>query len=308
MTAHISTTTKKPFSGTGERLFHHRTDMDAQTPDISDTELPWPSVADKATLRIVAAGSGRSASLARFLSATFLALALLLLLVGLSKRHHAALAGAGGFLLAAASCFAASRLAHPVLLLNREKGEILLSRRWLGRLKFRAFPADQIDLRAEQKDSFCRLRIVPRLGNGAGGRSLVNGSSHLPDVSDKAWQAGMLLTCRADAGPISDLLRAWLRHGYDPEFGDAEEYTAALNGRELPPEVEAWARPASFRGSSRYAAPARNRDETPDDGDSSDPAARHQAAEAVNRSTHRRPEIRRAGELRDTTRGRDKRS
>lgn len=182
--------------------------MDEQTQNMADRELPWPSMADKATLRIVAAGSSRSAGLARFLAASFLALALLFLLVGLSKRHHAALAGAGGFLLAAASCFAASRPARPVLLLNREKGEILLSRRWLGRLKFRAFPADQIDLRAERNGSFCRLRIVPRLGNSAGGRSLVNGSSHPLDVSDKAWQAGMLLTCRADAGPISDMLRA----------------------------------------------------------------------------------------------------
>ena len=265
-------------------------------------------MADKATLRIVAAGSSRSAGLARFLAAAFLALALLFLLVGLSKRHHAVLAGAGGFLLAAASCFAASRPARPVLLLNREKGEILLSRRWLGRLKFRAFPEDQIDLRAERNGSFSRLRIVPRLGNGTGGRSLVNGSSHPLDVSDKAWQAGMLLTCRADAGPISDMLRAWLRHGSAPESGDAEEYTAALNGRELPPEVEAWARPASFRGSPSYAAPARNKDETSDDGDSPGPAARRQAAEAVNRPAPRRPEIRRAGELRDTTCGRDKRS
>ncbi|MBS6830898.1 MAG: hypothetical protein KH208_13740 [Desulfovibrio sp.] len=275
---------------------------------MADMELPWPSVADTATLRIVAAGSARSASLARFLAAAFLALALLLLLVGLSKRHHAALAGAGGFLLAAASCFAASRPARPVLLLNREKGEILLSRRWLGRLKFRVFPADQIDLRAERNGSFCRLRIVPRLGNGAGGRPLVNGSSHPLDVSDKAWQAGMLLTCRADAGPISDLLRAWLRHGSAPESGDTEEYTAALNGRELPPEVEAWARPASYRGRSNSAAPGRNMDETPDEEGSPGPAARHQAAKAVNPSTPRRPEIRRAGELRDTTRGRDKRS
>ena len=194
------------------------------------------------------------------------------------------------------------------MLLNREKGEILLSRRWLGRLKFRAFPEDQIDLRAERNGSFSRLRIVPRLGNGAGGRSLVNGSSHPLDVSDKAWQAGMLLTCHADAGPISDILRAWLRHGSAPESGDAEEYTAALNGRELPPEVEAWARPASFRGSPSYAAPARNKDETSDDGDSPGPAARRQAAEAVNRPAPRRPEIRRAGELRDTTCGRDKRS
>lgn len=282
--------------------------MDEQTQNMADRELPWPSMADKATLRIVAAGSSRSAGLARFLAASFLALALLFLLVGLSKRHHAALAGAGGFLLAAASCFAASRPARPVLLLNRKKGEILLSRRWLGRLKFRAFPADQIDLRAERNGSFCRLRIVPRLGNSAGGRSLVNGSSHPLDVSDKAWQAGMLLTCRADAGPISDMLRAWLRHGSAPESGDAEEYTAALNGRELPPEVEAWARPASFRGSPSYVAPARNKDETLDDGDSPGPAARRQAAEAVNRPAPRQPEIRRAGELRDTTCGRDKRS
>ncbi len=282
--------------------------MDEQTQNMADRELPWPSMADKATLRIVAAGSSRSAGLARFLAASFLALALLFLLVGLSKRHHAALAGAGGFLLAAASCFAASRPARPVLLLNREKGEILLSRRWLGRLKFRAFPADQIDLRAERNGSFCRLRIVPRLGNSAGGRSLVNGSSHPLDVSDKAWQAGMLLTCRADAGPISDMLRAWLRHGSAPESGDAEEYTAALNDRELPPEVEAWARPASFRGSPSDVAPARNKDETSDDGDSPGPAARRQAAEAVNRPAPRQPEIRRAGELRDTTCGRDKRS
>ena len=60
--------------------------------------LPWPHTADKATLRIVAAGSGnpaRSASLARFLAAAFLFLALLLLLIGLAKQHEAALAGAG---------------------------------------------------------------------------------------------------------------------------------------------------------------------------------------------------------------------
>ena len=118
----------------------------------------------------------------------------------------------------------------------------------------------------------------------------------------------MLLTCRADAGPISDMLRAWLRHGSAPESGDAEEYTAALNGRELPPEVEAWARPASFRGSPSDVAPARNKDETSDDGDSPGPAARRQAAEAINRPAPRQPEIRRAGELRDTTCGCDKRS
>lgn len=116
-------------------------------------------------MRIV--NPARSASLARFLAAAFLSLALLLLLIGLAKRHEAALAGVGGLLLAGLSLLAVGRFSvRPVVLLNREKKEILLSRRRLGRLQFHAVPMDRIELSVEQHASFCRLHIVPRHENG----------------------------------------------------------------------------------------------------------------------------------------------
>lgn len=262
--------------------------------------LPWPHTADKATLRIVAAGSGnpaRSASLARFLAAAFLSLALLLLLIGLAKRHEAALAGAGGLLLAGLSLLAVGRFSvRPVVLLNREKKEILLSRRRLGRLQFHAVPVDRTELSVEQHASFCRLHIVPRHENGANegrGRS----------TQDKQWRSGMTLACRANGEHLPALLRDWLDYGLAldvDDSGDAEEYAAALHGMRLPPEVEAWARPGStgkWRSENAETEGSANR-----------PASRSGRAfkSEPDEAPARRPEIHRAGDLRDATRGRDK--
>ncbi len=260
--------------------------------------LPWPYTADKATLRI-AAGSGnsaRSASLARFLAAAFLSLALLLLLVGLAKRHDAALAGAGGLLLAGLSLLAVGRFsARPVVLLNREKKEILLSRRQLGRLQFHAVPVDQIDLSVEQHASFCRLHIIPRHANS---------TKEGRNTQDKQWQTGMTLTCRADGEHIPALLRDWLNYGpapNDEHSGNAEEYAAALHGKPLPPEVEAWARPGSTeKWCAKNAEEARTANRP-----AASPAPSSQAKDGA--APARRPEIRRAGDLRDATHGRDKR-
>ena len=265
--------------------------------------LPWPHTADKAILRIVAAGSGnpaRSASLARFLAAAFLFLALLLLLIGLAKQHEAALAGAGGLLLAGLSLLAIGRFnVRPVVLLNREKKEILLSRRRLGRLQFHAVPVDRIELSVEQHASFCRLHIVPRHENGANegrGRS----------TQDKQWRSGMTLACRANGEHLPALLRDWLDYGLAldvDDSGDAEEYAAALDGMRLPPEVEAWARPGS---PGKWSS-----ENTEAEGTANRPASRSGSGPALNSEPHeapaRRPEIHRAGDLRDATLGRDKR-
>lgn len=263
--------------------------------------LPWPHTADKTTLRIVASCSGnsaRSASLARFLSISFLSLAVLLLLVGLSKRHEASLVGAGGLLLAGLSLLAVGRFnASPVLLLNREKKEVLLSRRRLGRLQFYSVPVDRIEMSVEQHAAFCRLHITPRRENGAGQEG--GGSAQ-----DKQWRSGMTLTCGANGEHVPDLLRNWLN--YDAvlntgEHGNDGEYTAALHGLRLPPQVEAWARPASAgQWREKNAETEKNPDRRAFHFGS---ASASEAAETLTRH----PEIHRARDLRDATRGRDKR-
>lgn len=266
-----------------------------------NTTLPWLYTADKTTLRIVAAGSGnpaRSATLARFLAVAFLSLALLFLLAGLSKGHDAALVGSGGLLLAGLSLLAVGRFnVPPVIWLNREKKEILLSRRRLGRLHFHAVPVDRIEMSVEQHGSFCRLHIAPRHEDGiheGRGRS----------AQDNQWRSGMTLPCSANGQHIPDLLRDWLHYGSalsDADPGDKEEYTAALQGVKFPPEVEAWARPAS--AAKWHTETTATEKIIRRDAPRFDPALEHESDTAPPQ----RQKIRKAGDLRDATRGRDKR-
>lgn len=256
--------------------------------------LAWPCLAHGDSLKLVAAaGMARARSLARFFGASFCGLGLLLLLAGAQHAVPPALAGGGACLFCGLLLLLLPGLAQPpVLLLNRESRMAALCRRRFGRRRFRLFPFAAVEIVARGNGTSAQLAILPR---GSAAASSASGPD-MPDIpgldtsgldvpglpshiSARQWREGMLLPCPDnDPERLRDTLLAWMAGKGEIAGDDAEARNAVVPA----PVLHALEGTSGWRpGGSAGEVPAGRR------------AAR--------------PPIRRAGDLRDSTRGRDKR-
>ena len=262
--------------------------------------LPWPCWPEGRTLFLLAAApGGRGRSLGRFFSAVFLALGLLLLLVGTQKNLPPALAGGSACIFAGIVLLCAVRSGRaPLLILDGARGEAVLCRRRLGHRTFRLLPLGSLEIFAAADGR--EVRIRSRDGADAG-REI----PELPSrVYDAEWRQGMALpTPAGDAAKAASALDAWRRfagQGEAPAVVDAcdrAEFAALLGGR-LPH--------ALLRGLTDVAqgdTPLASGDEETDEAWEPEEGGRA----ALREPRTPRPEIRRAPDLRDATGARDKR-
>lgn len=249
--------------------------------------LAWPCLAHGDSLKLVAAaGMDRARSLARFFGASFCGLGLLLLLAGAQHAVPPALAGGGACLFCGLLLLLLPGVAQPpVLLLNRERRMAALCRRRFGRRRFRLFPFAAVEIVARGNGTSAQLAILPRgsvaatssaTGPDMSGLDVPGLPSH---ISARQWREGMLLPCPDnDPERLRDTLLAWMEGKGEIAGDDAEARSAVV--------------PAAVLDALELASGLR-----PGDSAGEDKAGRHEA----------RPPIRRAGDLRDSTRGRDKR-
>lgn len=254
--------------------------------------LAWPCLAHGDSLKLVAAaGMDRARSLARFFGASFCGLGLLLLLAGAQHAVPPALAGGGACLFCGLLLLLLPGLAQPpVLLLNRESRMAALCRRRFGRRRFRLFPFAAVEIVARGNGTTAQLAILPRgsvaatssatgpdmPGLDTSGLDVPGLPSH---ISARQWREGMLLPCPDDDPErLRDILLAWMEGKGEIAGDDAEARKAVVPAPVLHAlEAGSGWRPGGSAGE--------------------DNAGRRAA----------RPPIRRAGDLRDSTRGRDKR-
>lgn len=264
-----------------------------------ELRFPWPCMADGRRLFLLAsAPGGRGQSLGRFLGAAFLAMGLLLLLIGTQKGLPPALAGGGACILSGFALLGAVRTGRaPLLVLDGERGEAALCRRRFGRRAFRLFPLDALEMVPASDGKAVLIR--PRETSGPG-REIPALSSHIPDGQ---WLQGMRLpTPDADAVEAASALGQWqrlAREGRPPLVADACDSAefAALLGKRLPPALLRTLSDADTGFSGPPEAAERGTDEDENGG----------RRRPLRTPTASRPEIRRAPDLRDATSGRDKR-
>lgn len=270
----------------------------ASAQDAPELRFPWPCLNQGRRLFLLASREGgRGRSLGRFFGAAFLAFGLLLLLVGTQKNLAPALAAGGACIFTGLALLGSVRSGRaPLLALDGEHGVAALCQRRFGRRAFRLFPLGALDIMADADGR--RVHVRPR-GSGAAGRELPGLPSGIPD---SRWRPGMALpTPEGDAVAAAAALEHWLRlaaGGEAPVVADAcdtAEFSALL-GKPLPS--------ALLQSLSGAAAPALPPDaETPDTGH----ALRDFPPRTLRRPTTPHPEIRRAPDLHDASRTRDKR-
>lgn len=256
--------------------------------------LPWPCMSEGRRLLVLgSAPGGRGRSLGRFLGATFLGFGLLLLLVGTQKDLPPALAGGGACILAGLALLAVTRRGRaPLLILDGERGEAILSRRRLGSRAFRLFPLANLEITAAADGAAVVIR--PR-GDGETGREIPGLPSR---ISDREWRQGMTLPASADeAAEAAAGLERWRRlppAGEPPGLADACDAAefAALLGKGLPPALL-----QGISGESRLGLSPEPDTDYPDE----------MSGRPLRAPAPPHPEIRRAPDLRDSRGNRDKR-
>ncbi|MBD5626666.1 MAG: hypothetical protein HDQ90_04130 [Desulfovibrio sp.] len=272
---------------------------DTPAPNVTppQLELPWPALGEGPRLFILAmAPGGRSQSLGRFLGAAFVAIGLLLLLVGTQKALPPALAGGGASIFAGLGLLAAVRRgAAQLLLLDGEMGTAILCRRRLGSRAFRIFPLEGLEWAASPDG---RHVFIRPLANGTAGQEIPTVPSRIPD---REWREGMTLpTPGGEAGAAIAVLKLWqslARQGVAPAIADAcdsAEFSALL-GKRLPRALL-----SSLDGSDATLWQAGKEEEDRDE-------APERPLRVPTLSSGPHPEIRRAPDLRESSVRRDKR-